>query len=66
VNPDDPCLCKHERKWHNSCSKCPCPVFVSKDAKAADVKLWKQFNDVATEAAKVRPQYKPFEELIGG
>ena len=42
MDPDEPCRCSHERKWHNSCSKCLCPFFVAKGPTNADVvRAWK-------------------------
>lgn len=41
MDPDEKCLCKHERKWHDSCSKCPCPFFITRIAGSADLAIWR-------------------------
>jgi hypothetical protein len=43
MHPDEPCRCGHERKWHDSCSKCLCPFFLDPGRVPADVlRLWKR------------------------
>jgi hypothetical protein len=33
MQPDSTCgECRHALKWHNPCSKCPCPYFVPSSA----------------------------------
>lgn len=54
MDPDERCRCTHERKWHDPCSKCPCPAFLGDGASAAEVRLWKRLFKVAADAAKAR------------
>lgn len=46
-HPDEPCICEHERKWHNACSKCPCPFFLSAAADHPEsiVRAWHRNRD---------------------
>lgn len=41
MNPEERCKCGHERKWHNACSKCPCPFFLAGSHPPAVVREWK-------------------------
>lgn len=41
MDPEEPCKCGHQRKWHDSCSRCFCPVFLPLTASARDVKVWR-------------------------
>jgi len=54
MDPDERCRCTHERKWHDTCSKCPCPAFLGAGASAAEVRLWKRLYKVAEAAARAR------------
>lgn len=55
MDPNERCRCMHERKWHDTCSKCPCPAFFT-GGSPAEVKLWKAMFKVAEAAAKRRGQ----------
>lgn len=50
MDPDEKCRCKHERKWHDSCSKCACPFFLRAPAPASDLAVWRAH--MAAVAAK--------------
>jgi hypothetical protein len=38
---DAKCQCGHERKWHDSCSKCYCAGFYSGPLGTKEGKVWK-------------------------
>lgn len=40
MDPEELCHCGHERKWHDSCSKCSCPWFLT-PGNAGALKRWK-------------------------
>ena len=52
MNPEDPCACGHERKWHDGCSRCPCPWFCPPDAPAAVRRAWRADRKAAGAAAE--------------
>jgi hypothetical protein len=54
MDPEDPCICRHERKWHAACSQCWCPWFCRADAPTDVKKAWRA--DGAVRKAKETPR----------
>lgn len=42
MDPKELCRCGHEREWHDACSKCFCPFFLTADAPPEIVRAWKR------------------------
>lgn len=40
MDPEEPCYCEHERKWHDACSQCDCPWYLSPENEGAR-KRWR-------------------------
>lgn len=40
-DPEEKCRCGHERKWHDSCSRCYCQMFFNGSMSSQDGKIWK-------------------------
>lgn len=38
TDPEMTCLCGHELKWHNACSRCACAVFIPATEKRASIR----------------------------
>lgn len=41
MSPDDLCECGHERAWHDACSKCDCPWFLTA-GETGPLKRWRR------------------------
>lgn len=59
MDPDEPCQCTHERKWHNACSLCPCAYFLPLGASPGDLLIWQGRLDERAQAEAPREPDPP-------